>query len=324
MNLKRSVVISLLAFFLLLSLGMVVFQKELNQTLYYLWLDHHPEFITAEIVVEQKIRELRPVRKKEIADLEIKAKSTLSLLVGEGGEERILLAQGEEKVLPIASLSKLMTAWVVLKYYDLSERIIVSELSSLQYGEDQLEEGKVFPVEYLLYPLLMESSNKAAFALANDYPGITEREFIGLMNLEGEKMGLKNTFFDNPSGLDPEDSQRKMNYSTGRDLALLVENLLAEPLIWQILALPQYSLFGPELINTNKLLLNGQTEDWQDKIIGGKTGYTLEAGGCFLLLTKAPQGQKIIINIILGTEEISLRFSEMKKLLRWLKAAYQW
>ena len=324
MNLKRSIVISLLTFSLLLSLGMVVFQKELNQTLYYVWLNRHPELISADIVVEQRIRELKPLRKREIADLKIKAKSALSLLVEESGRERILLTQGEDKVLPIASLTKLMTAWVVLKYYDLSENITISKLSSLQYGEDKLGEGKVLPVEYLLYPLLMESSNKVAFALANDYPGISERELVSLMNLEGKKMGLQNTFFDNPSGLDPEDSQREMNYSTVRDLALLVENLLEEPLIWQILALPQYSLFGPELINTNKLLLNGQAEDWQDKIIGGKTGYTLEAGGCFLLLTKAPQGRKIIINVILGTEEISLRFSEMKKLLQWLKIAYQW
>jgi D-alanyl-D-alanine carboxypeptidase len=196
--------------------------------------------------------------------------------------------------------------------------------SANQYGElGKLQAGESFSTEYLLYPLLMESSNGAAMALAQDYPGMTLKDFVGLMNLEAGKMGLTNTFFDNPSGLDPEESQARINYSSAADLATFTQKLLSEPLIWEILSLPRYSLYGPELINTNKFLLD-ETAYWQNRIIGGKTGYTEKAGGCFLLTVKAPKGQGTLINIVLGANGRENRFDEMKKLVDWLKVAYKW
>ncbi|PIV44907.1 MAG: hypothetical protein COS25_02720, partial [Candidatus Nealsonbacteria bacterium CG02_land_8_20_14_3_00_37_10] len=268
-------------------------------------------------------------------------KSTISVLVDGKDKEKVLFEKESNQKLPIASLTKLMTAWVVLEhYYDLSKEITISKLAANQYGDiRKLEEGKTFPAEYFLYPLLMESSNGAAFALANDYEGMTERDFVQLMSRETEKIGLNDTFFDNPTGLDPQESKTEMNYSTANDLVKFTKKLLEKPLIWEILSLPRYSLYGPELINTNGFLfkedkssslpfaaarvLDGSA-DWQDRIIGGKTGYTGEAGGCLLLVIKAPKAQGFLINIILGANGKENRFEEMKKLVDWLKVAYKW
>jgi len=170
----------------------------------------------------------------------------------------------------------------------------------------------------------MESSNDAAFSLANDYDGMTGREFVGLMNTETERLNLKNTAFVNTTGLDPEDWEPtdRINISTVSDLAELTKTLLPESLVWQILSTPEYNYFGPELVNTNQLLTD-DTIDWQNRIIGGKTGYTDMAGGCFLLVLESPD-KGTLVNIILGTENTDARFQEMKTLVNWLNQAHQW
>jgi len=324
MTLRKKILISVLALILLSLWGIVAFGKNISNFLFWYEMSQKQQMLSAELSLEEKLREVKPIRDTKIPDLEIAAGSAISVLIKENGKERTLFEKSSDKVMPIASLTKLMTAWVVLEHYDLSEKITVSESAASQYGEiGKLQEGKIFPTEYLLYPLLMESSNGAAFALSNDYQGMTERDFVGLMNLEAEKIGLKDTFFDNPSGLDPEEAKTEMNYSTVADLAVFSKKLLEKPLIWEILSLPTYSLYGPELINTNKFLLNGSSY-WQNRIIGGKTGYTDEAGGCLLLAVRAPKGQGISINIILRADGRENRFDEMKKLVEWVKSAHKW
>lgn len=287
-----------------------------------------PSLLTAQINLENKLKdfsEMRPVKGREAPDLEIKAKSVLSVLVYNNGEEKKLFEKDSEEILPFASLAKLMTAWVALEHYDLSKEIVVSEKTAKQQGNfGKLEQGKTFPTEYLLYPLLMESSNAAAFALANDYDEITEERFLELMNQEAKKIELENTFFSNSTGLDPQEIKtEKINHSTAADLVKFTKKLMEKPLIWEILSLPRYSLYGPELINTNKFLLNNDAS-WQDKIIGGKTGYTNKAGGCLLLVVEAPKEKGYLINVILGSDGVENRFEEMRKLVDWLKTAYVW
>ena len=321
---RRKILISLLALTLFGLWTVSAFGKNISDFLFWNEISHQPQMLSAELKLEEKLRDLRPTRDRKIPDLEITARSAISVLLKENGEERVLFENASHKILPVASLTKLMTAWVVLQHYDLSKEIVISKSAANQYGEiGKLQEGESFPTEYLLYPLLMESSNGAAFALSNDYEGMTEKDFVKLMNSEAEKMGLRDTFFDNPSGLDPEESKTEMNYSSTADFIAFSKKLLGEPLIWEILSLPRYSLYGPELVNSNKLLLEDSAY-WQDKIIGGKTGYTSLAGGCLFLVTKAPKDQGILINIILGANGRENRFDEMKKMVEWIKAAHKW
>lgn len=304
--------------------GINYFEKNLGDFLFWHEISQKPHFFTAQILLEEEWRKAQPFRNREAEELEIGAKSAFSIITGGRGEEKVLFEKESRQKLPIASLTKLMTAWVVLEYYDLSKEIKISKEAANQHGDvRRLEEGRVFSVEYLLYPLLIESSNGAAFALANDYPEMSEKDFVGLMNREAQEIGLENTFFNNPSGLDPEETEVEENRSTAQDMAKLAKKLLEEPLIWQILSLPRYSEYGPELINTNRFLLNNET-NWQEGIVGGKTGYTSKAGGCLLLVVRPPGEQGFLINIILGAEGREVRFEEMKKLVDWLKIAYKW
>ena len=300
--------------------GVNVFQENLEDFLFWKGMADNPQLLTAQIIQEEKLESLKPIRNWQIEDLKIEAKSVISVLVDSQNSEKILYEKAGNKKLPIASLTKLMTANVVLENYDLSQKIRISETAVDQEEEfGKLKAGKTFQVKYLLYPLLMESSNDAAYALANDYNEMTEESFVSLMNLEAESLGLENTHFVNPTGLD-SNPPTALNYSTAEDLVNFTKYLLKKPLIWEILSTPKFDLYGPELINTNELL-GYNLPTTQINIIGGKTGWTPEAGGCFLLVMEVPRSSGYIINVILGSGD---RFEEMKKLVDWLYQAYRW
>lgn len=301
--------------------GINALEKTMSDFFYWHQIESNPRIFAAQIALEEKLLEMKPVRNMAVSDFETRAKSAISILID---KNKVLFEKLPDEKLAIASLTKLMTALVVLENYDLKKEITISKESAGQNGSvPKLQEGKTFPVEYLLYPLLMESSNIAAFALANDYDGMTEREFVGLMNEKAKEIGMNDTFFDNSSGLDPEESGTETNRSTANDLVKLVRKLLEKPLVWQILSTPQYSLYGPELVNTNRFLLD-DSNNWQGKIIGGKTGYTEKAGGCLLLVMESPKEKGTLINVVLGAEGTENRFYEMKRLISWLNQAYKW
>jgi len=309
---------------LLLSLpfwwGIDLFQKNLEDFLYQKEIAQNPRILAAlayEKDLQEKLEKMKPFRdKKSCPDLEISAKAALSLLVDKTGQERILFQKEIDKILPIASLTKLMTARIVLRNYNLTDKIKISK-QAVQQEESlgKLKVGDYLSVKQLLYPLLMESSNDAAFALAQDYPESNFNYFVELMNKEAQSLGLLNTTFTNPTGLEP-------NYSTVKDLVKLAKVLIREePLVWEILPTPKINLYGEELINTNELLNYDGDDWWKGKIIGGKTGFTEESLGCFLLVVEAPHNRGYLINVILGSED---RFGEMETLLNWLQKAYKW
>jgi len=260
----------------------------------------------------QQIYEVKIPEKPQKPNLDLQVKAAISVLVDSQGGKKVLFKKNSNERLPVASLTKLMTTNIILENYDLSREIKISEEAVAQKGEaGKLTAGKIFSVEYLLYPLLMESSNDAAYALTNDYNEITEEKFIELMNLKAEDLGLENTYFVNSTGLDPEQPDHSINYSTTEDLVKLTKYLLKKSSIWEILTTPKFSLYGPELINTNELL--GKIPN----IIGGKTGFTDQAGGCMLLVLKN-KNENSLINVILGAPSPSARITEMQKLIDWL------
>ena len=260
----------------------------------------------------QQIYEVKIPEKPQKPNLDLQVKAAISVLVDSQGGKRVLFKKNSNERLPVASLTKLMTANIVLENYDLSREIKISEEAIAQNGEaGKLTAGKIFSVEYLLYPLLMESSNDAAYALTNDYNEITEEKFVELMNLKAADLGLENTYFINSTGLDPEQPDHSINYSTTEDLVKLTKYLLKKSLIWEILTTPKFSLYGPELINTNELL--GKIPN----VVGGKTGFTDQAGGCMLLVLENKKGN-FLINVILGAPSSSARIEEMEKLIEWL------
>jgi D-alanyl-D-alanine carboxypeptidase len=241
---------------------------------------------------------------------EFTAKSVISVLLSDNGEEKIIYEKESDKILPIASLTKLMNADIVLENYDISQLVEVSKAAVSQEGEaGNLRIGEKPSAENLLYVMLIESSNDAAYSLADT---IGQKNFVDLMNLEANYLGMKDTHFEDSTGISPQTK------SSAKDLIILTRHLLEKPLVWEILSKPKFDLYSPdgvfhhELISTNEFLTS---RDAGFKVIGGKTGYTSEANGCFLLVLDIGK-EKELINIILGSDD---RFGEMEKLINFVR-----
>lgn len=304
--------------------GMNVLIKNLENIFFWQIISQNPRILTAQLShqrFQNYLEDLKPFKKWDAEDLEIKAESAISVEIDEKGRKKVLFEKNSEKKLPIASLTKLMTAFIVLENYDLSLGVEISKEAVEQENEaGHLKVGEFFTVRNLLYPLLMESSNDAAYALAEI---IGQKAFIDLMNLEAKNLALNNTYFSNPTGLDPNNSQEQINYSTVKDLVKLTSHLIKEhPFIWEILSLPELDfytedgVFHHKIINTNELL-----KEFPAIIVGGKTGETPKAKGCLILVTKSPTNKGYLINIVLGSDD---RFGEIKKIINWIYSAYEW
>ena len=273
--------------------------------------------------ISQPFQEMSFVKvpeKPQKPNLDLQTKAAISVKINEVGREKILFRKNIDQPLPIASLTKLMTAVIVLENSEddsLSKKVIVSPKAASQ--EDvpvfgNLKSGDKLSVKKLLELMLIYSSNDAAWALSEV---IGQEYFIEKMNQKAEILGLENTHFVNPTGLDPEnllynlDNLDYFNYSTARDLVKLAQYILKEhPLIFEIsIQEPLYKIKD----GIFDLFLT-------QEVIGGKTGYTDEAGGCILFVFKNDEGN-LFINVILGTPSASARIAEMQKLIDYASEA---
>ena len=246
------------------------------------------------------------------ANLKIDALSVISIKINNEGEE-ILFEENADRVLPIASLTKLMTAFVIFEYpkqYDLSEIITISD-DVLEINGDYGFEEKEFSRKDLLHVMLIESNNDAAYALAQNIPFEENgmENFVKLMNNKAEELNLRKTVFANSTGLYGD-------YSTAREIAELSKVILYKyPDIFKISAKPSFDIsdvsneFNYLAVNRNELL--GKLPN----IVGGKTGWTKISGGCIILIQEN-ENKEYFINVILGTDSKELRFEEMEKLFK--------
>ncbi|HEB01574.1 MAG TPA: D-alanyl-D-alanine carboxypeptidase [Candidatus Portnoybacteria bacterium] len=254
-----------------------------------------------------------PVRNSAVPDFETEAKAALVLDVG---TDKVLYQKNGDEELPMASLTKLMTALVILNKAELTEIVTVSKEAVETEGvSGHLFPGEEITVKNLLYALLVESSNDAAVALSQHISGSVEK-FVKSMNQKAKTLGLKKTHFANPSGLDENG-----NYSTAYELAQLTDAVLDKPLIWEMLRTQEIDIQSVDgktnhhLENTNQLL------DKLPHIVGGKTGYTEEAGRTLILVIGHPTDNHQIITVVLDVPD---RFGETEKLVNWVFEAYQW
>lgn len=251
-----------------------------------------------------------PIRNWSVEEPDIQTKTAA---IFDPSGEKFLYQKNIKEKLPIASLTKIMTAIIAFENSKLDNIITISKKAVMTEGENgRLVIDEKLSVRDLLYIMLIESSNDAAVALAGSIDG-----FVNLMNEKVKELGLKNTHFVDPTGIS------KWNYSTVADLVQLAKySFFKQPLIWQILGIKEMEIYsqdekiGHHLTNTNELL--GEIP----QIIGGKTGFTEEAGGCMLTMIRLPDkpGEYLII-IILGAENREL---ETKKLIEWALKAYIW
>jgi len=234
----------------------------------------------------------------EYLGLIVNSKSSLSVKIDKDGNREVIFSKFPGRKLPIASLTKLMTSVIALENYSPEQRTLISSKSLNQEGAA----GDFFlnqdvSLNDLLRGMLVESSNDAAWA-TTEIMGTDN--FINKMNQKAVLLGLNETSFINPSGLDPINISEPINISTTRDLLKLTEYIIYNhPKIFE------YTRDSSPK-NTNILLYK------IPEIYGGKTGYTDEAGGCILLVLK--KDDNYYVNIVLGSDSRDSRFEEVLKL----------
>jgi len=226
----------------------------------------------------------------------------------------ILLERNSTSVLPIASITKLMTAMVVLDARQrLSEELVVSpeDIDTLKGTGSRLAMGTRLTREEMLRLALMSSENRAASALGRYYPG-GRAAFINAMNAKAKLLGMWNTRFHDSTGLNPA------NVSSPRDLAKLVSASAAYPLIRQFSTTHEHYVpvagrmqrFG----NTNGLV---KSPEWQIGV--SKTGYISEAGRC-LVMQAWMHGQPVLIVLMDSTGRYT-RTADAQRVRKWIEAA---
>lgn len=185
---------------------------------------------------------------------------------------RILYEKNADEKRLIASITKIMTAIVAIENGDLSKKVTVGDEVLKMYGTNiYVEVGEKLKLEDLLYGLILRSGNDASVVIANVVAG-SEKEFIKMMNAKAQKIGMKNTSFSNPHGLDEETK----NYSTARDMAILSRYAYKNEIYRKITSTKEYEVSTGKKTylwyNRNKLL-----KDYKF-CTGGKNGYTPSAG----------------------------------------------
>lgn len=213
----------------------------------------------------------------------------------EMGGNKVLFAKESTKKVPIASLTKIMTAIVALEHKRLDEKMTVSEKAA-NIGENAMgiSEGEVYPFEDLLYGLILNSGNDAAVAIAENTAG-SEKNFVYWMNLKAGELGLNQTVYADASGLNPG------NQSSAEDLAKLTEYALKNDDFRKVAASLEYETYGSE--EHKYIYLSNQTNLLRTYpgVKGVKTGYTEEAGLC--LVTYAENNGKRIIGVVLNSDD---------------------
>jgi len=260
----------------------------------------------------------RPLSKDKINELNLESNNFLSVFIKDD-KEIVLSEKKADEVIAIASLTKLMTAIIVLENYNLDDLIQISASAIATYGDaGNLQIGEIMTIRDLLYITLIESSNDGAEALAEKM-GVST--FVYKMNEKAASLGMNNTWFINPSGLD---EGNLYNFSTVNDLKKMVVYILENhSLIAEILSLPEKELTSHSGIsrtirNTNVLL------EESDAYLWGKTGYTNRANGCLILILNnfsINNNQGYVINIIAGADD---KFGEARKLEQWLEESFIW
>ncbi len=266
-------------------------------------------------------------RKRGVSPPEIEAEAVYAVYL-EGEDKEVLFSRNRNASLPIASLTKLVTALVVYENLNLDEPIGIPD--SDLFTDAHLRDLRVFPETTfgeLLYPLLLESNNSSAYAAATAETDFDD--FMSFMNQKADRLGMRQTHFYNPSGLD---NIRGVNRSSPRDLVKLTERILEIPLFWEIMRRPTYNITSRSSdlhyrVETTNQFLDGSyfgfiAPEWLSDIKGGKTGFTYRAGGTLLMVLEPEEGSYLIY-VILGSEGHNERFEEMEKLINWTYKAYK-
>lgn len=234
-----------------------------------------------------------------------------SVLVYDVTRGEVLLEKNADDVRPIASLSKLMTAMVVIDNAQaMTDTLTIddADIDRLKHSGSRLRVGASLDREEMLRLALMSSENRAASALSRSFPG-GQSAFIQQMNLKAHALHMTDTHFDDPTGLSPD------NVSTARDVARMANAASHYPMISSFTTLTAYEqAIGSRTRfyhNTDPVV---RWADWDLQL--AKTGYTREAGRCIVVDVAMPGGPLIIA--LLGARSSGARAADLTAIRNWL------
>ena len=237
-----------------------------------------------------------------------------AVLVVDQDSGQTLLAKNPDTVVPIASLTKLMTALVVLDAHqpmDEELQVTADDTDSFRHSSSRLAVGTRLDRSQMLLLALMSSENRAALSLSRNYPG-GRRAFIAQMNAKAKALGMTSTHFADPAGLSND------SVSTARDLHRLLSAAYAQPLIRADSTHPEEVMrIGRRnltFLNTNRLARR-QSGDWDIQV--QKTGFTNEAGRCLVMQVKV-MGHRLSM-IFLDSVGTLTRFADAQRVRQHLQ-----
>jgi serine-type D-Ala-D-Ala carboxypeptidase (penicillin-binding protein 5/6) len=268
-----------------------------------------------------------PKRSSTVADPFINVRH-YALYHAESGS--LLVGNDTDTKVPIASTTKLMTLALSMKYAQLDQTVTIERGTALQVGSLLgVFQGEQYTVEQLLYGLMLVSGNDTAYALAGHIGGIlssadlpeTERvaRFVQEMNNYAGQLGMTNTQFKDPAGLEDE------GYSTPRDLAKLASVLVTNPLARKLsqtntISFTDVSGRNPhQLQNSNRLVVENP---YSGGVTLGKTGFTPAAGHCLVTASTVNGMTLIAVTLSSYVDTRAANAEETKKLLDWGFANY--
>lgn len=229
---------------------------------------------------------------------------------------RIIMEENSHERLPPASLTKMMTAYIVERELD-EGRIVMSDMVPISVNAWRTEgsrtfvqEGTQVSVEDLLKGVIIQSGNDASVALAEFVAG-SEDAFVDIMNQQAQILGMNESSFANATGLPSQD-----HFSTAYDLALLAKAIINDyPENYPLYAQKHFTFNNIRQPNRNSLL-------WRDDSVDGlKTGHTEEAGYC--LVASAKRNDTRMIAVVMGTDSTAARAQEVQKMLNYGFRYYQ-
>lgn len=228
----------------------------------------------------------------------------------------VLYEKDPNKKMYPASITKIMTALLTLEHCDMNETVVYSKknIESLTAEDSniQCKVGEKMKVKDCLYALMLSSANEAATALAEHISGNTE-EFAKLMNARAKKAGAKNTHFANPNGLHNEN-----HYVTAYDMAMIMKDAIKYPAFLDIIHSTTYTIPAnnkrtePFTSYQRHMMIYPTSQYYDADVIGGKTGYTDQAGKT--LVTYAKRADVSLISVVLKSNG-DVVFEDTKKLL---------
>lgn len=234
-------------------------------------------------------------------------KINASIVVMDADSGRVLYEENKDKIMLIASTTKIMTSIIALENASLNDKYVVGNEIKEVYGSMiYAKDGQTMSLQDLLYGLILRSGNDAAMIISNNV--MPYNDFIENMNMKAYKLKMYNTTFENPHGLN--DSTK--NYSTAYDMALLMKYAINNPQFMKISSASKYNYDNTTWYNKNELLINYKYAK------SGKIGYTKKSGPVFVSF--ASKNGKNLIIVSINEED---KFNLHKKLYEKYFNAYE-